>query len=135
MKRIVGLVSAALTVAVAGAPVAWAADATHPDSGTRRYDADNTGRNVRDRDAGAKTAGQQSNASGDVRLTREIRRAVVADDSLSTNAHNVKIVTVNGVVTLRGPVSSPEEKMRVQEKAQTVAGVKRIDNELEITRR
>ena len=135
MKRIAGLVSAALAVAVAGAPVAWAGDTTRPDSGTRRYDADNTGRNVRDRDAGAKTAGQQSNAPADVRLTREIRRAVVADDSLSTNAHNVKIVTTNGVVTLRGPVNSPEEKTRIQEKAQTVAGVKRVDNKLEITRR
>ena len=70
-----------------------------------------------------------------MRVTQEIRRAVVADDSLSTNAHNVKIITVGGVVTLRGPVNSPDERSRIQEKAQQVAGVKRVDNQLEVARR
>ena len=98
-------------------------------------DADNTGRNVRDREAGARTADQQSNDSQDMKLTQEIRQAVVADDSLSTNAHNVKIVTIGGVVTLRGPVNSAAEKATVAAKAEQVAGVKRVDNQLEITAR
>lgn len=63
---------------------------------------DNSAVNVRDRDPGAMTAGQQSNTKSDVELTREIRRAVVKDHSLSMLAHNVKIVTANGSVTLRG---------------------------------
>jgi hyperosmotically inducible protein len=98
-------------------------------------DADDTGRNVRDRDAGSPTAGRQSNDSEDVRITREIRKAVVADDSLSTNAHNVKIVTIDGVVTLRGPVNSSAERTKVAAKAEQVAGVKRVDDQLEITAR
>src|SRR5262245_36720308 len=75
--------------------------------------ADATGRNVRDRDETAKTADQQSNSKDDLEITREIRRAVVEDKSLSTSAHNVKIVTVDGIVTLRGPVVSTKEKANV----------------------
>ena len=99
------------------------------------YDADDTGRNVRDRARDAPTAGQQSNNSDDVRITREIRQAVVEDDSLSTNAHNVKIITVKGVVTLRGPVKSADERTRIGSLAQHVSGVKKINNQIEITKR
>jgi osmotically-inducible protein OsmY len=56
----------------------------------------------------------------------------VADDSLSSNAHNVKIITNGGVVTLRGPVKSVEEKATVEAKARQVAGVVRVDSFLEI---
>ena len=61
---------------------------------------DNSGVNVRDRNPEAMTAGQQSNAKGDVELTRRIRRAVVKDNSLSMMAHNVKIISANGSVIL-----------------------------------
>jgi hyperosmotically inducible periplasmic protein len=97
------------------------------------YEPDNTGRNVRDRSGDRPTADDQSNAPGDLKLTQQIRKAVVADDSLSTNAHNVKIVAVDGVVTLRGPVDSAEEKKRVAAKAQQVAGVRHVNNQLEVT--
>ena len=56
----------------------------------------------------------------------------MADKSLSTNAHNVKIITANGVVTLRGPVKSAAEKANIGAKAQQAAGVRRVDNQLEI---
>ena len=105
------------------------------DKGASGYDADNTGRNVRDRGGDRPTAGTQSNARDDVELTREIRRAIVDDDSLSTNAHNVKIIAEDGVVTLRGPVDSPQEKATVAAKAQNVPGVKRVDNQIEVTKR
>jgi osmotically-inducible protein OsmY len=123
----------ALTLALA--PLAgWAGDSpTTPGYGS--YDADNTGRNVRDRgDAIKPTAGEQSNDAADVRVTREIRQAIVDDDSLSTNAHNVKIISNDGVVTLRGPVDSSQERMTIAAKAQKVTGVKRIDNQLEVTK-
>jgi len=95
--------------------------------------ADNSGRNVRDRDGTEPpTAGQQSNAAEDVKLTAAIRKAVVDDASLSVNAHNVKIITQAGVVTLRGPVKSEAEKATIAQKAQAVPGVKRVDNLLEI---
>lgn len=89
---------------------------------------------MRDRDESAVTADQQSNSQGDVDITREIRRQIVNDKSLSTSAHNVKIVTVDGVVTLRGPVVSAQEKTVVAETAKKVAGVSKIDNQLEIAK-
>ena len=96
--------------------------------------ADNTGKNVRDRDESAVTADQQSNSQGDVKITREIRRQIVNDKSLSTSAHNVKIVTVDGAVTLRGPVVSTKEKTVVAETAKNVAGVNKVDNKLEVAK-
>jgi hyperosmotically inducible periplasmic protein len=93
---------------------------------------DNSAVNVRDRDPGAMTAGEQSNAKSDVELTREIRRAVTKDHSLSTLAHNVKIVAANGSVTLRGPVKTEEEKTAIASKAQQIAGADKVDNQLEV---
>jgi hyperosmotically inducible periplasmic protein len=99
----------------------------------QHQDADNTGRNVRDRGESV-TPPDQSNNAADVETTAKIRKAIVDDDNLSTNAHNVKIVTRDGAVTLRGPVKSAAEKEAIAAKAQQVAGVKRVDNQLEIER-
>jgi hyperosmotically inducible periplasmic protein len=126
MKR---KVAAALVVAVA-VTTAWV-----PMSRAADYPADNSGKNVRDRQENARTPGDQSNAKSDVAITKAVRKAVVADKALSTNAHNVKIITTNGVVTLRGPVKSPEEKDTIGAKAKQVAGVKSVDNQLEIASR
>jgi len=93
---------------------------------------DNSGRNVRDRDDQNKTTGDQSENEADRTITQNIRRAVTADDSLSTNAKNVKIITNNGMVTLRGPVKSEKEKAEIEAKAKQVAGVKSVDNQLEV---
>jgi len=93
---------------------------------------DNSGRNVRDRDDQNKTTGDQSENEADRTITQNIRRAVTADDSLSTNAKNVKIITNNGTVTLRGPVKSEKEKAEIGAKAKQVAGVKSVDNQLEV---
>jgi len=96
------------------------------------YPADNSGKNVRDRKDAAVTSGDQSNSQSDLKITQEIRQAVVADKDLSMNAHNVNIITENGVVTLRGPVKSPAEKATIAAKAEHVAGVTRVDNQIEI---
>ena len=93
---------------------------------------DNSAVNARDRDTGAMTAGQQSNVKSDVELTRKIRRAVVADHSLSMMAHNVKIVSANGSVILRGPVKTEEEKNIIASKAGAIAGADKVDNQLEV---
>ena len=93
---------------------------------------DNSAVNLRDREPGAMTAGQQSNAKSDLELTSEIRRAVVKDHSLSMLAHNVKIVSANGSVTLRGPVKSEEEKTAIASKAQAIAGAGKVDDQLEV---
>jgi osmotically-inducible protein OsmY len=96
--------------------------------------ADDTGRNTRDRDGSTLTPDDQSNRKSDVEITRLIRRAIVKDDSLSTNAHNVKIVTRSGAVTLRGPVASQEEKETVAKKAEAINGVSKVDNQLEVAK-
>jgi len=96
------------------------------------YAPDNTGINVRDRNSGAMTAGQQSNSSGDLALTRRIRKSIMRDHSLSMMAKNVKIVSANGGVTLRGPVKTEKEKSTVMAKAQAIAGVERVNDQLEV---
>jgi hypothetical protein len=121
----------ALALGVGGATAGDRAD-TAGTRGDAGYDADNTGKNVRDRDDRTVTPGDQSGSAADRQLTANIRKAIVDDDALSTYAHNVKIVTHDGVVTLRGPVKSEAEKATVVAKAQQVAGVKRVENQLEV---
>ena len=114
-------------LAMVGALTTWA-----PPIHAQQYPADNSGKNVRDRQNSTMTPGDQSNAKSDMAITQAIRKAVVADKGLSTNAHNVKIITKDGVVTLRGPVKTAEEKNTIAAKAEGAAGVKSVDNQLEI---
>ena len=94
--------------------------------------ADNTRKNERDRSGETATSGDQSNSQEDVKITAAIRRAVVGDKSLSMTAKNVKIITANGTVTLRGPVNNDAEKTKIAELAQSAAGNAKIDNQLEV---
>jgi osmotically-inducible protein OsmY len=96
---------------------------------------DNTGRNVRDRGGDTLTPGNQSENKADRTLTQQIRKALMADKSLSTNAKNIKIITTNGVVTLRGPVNTPQEKATIEAKAQSIAGANNVDDQLEVMQR
>jgi osmotically-inducible protein OsmY len=78
------------------------------------------------------TAAQQKNNKSDREITREIRKAIMDDKTLSSNAHNVKVITQHGMVTLKGPVRSDEEKKTVEEKATTVAGAANVKNEITV---
>ena len=93
---------------------------------------DNTGRNVRDRDDATKTPGDQSENEADRTITQNVRKALTNDDSLSTDGKNVKVITSDGNVTLRGPVKSDKEKSEIENKAKQIAGVKKVDNQLEV---
>jgi hyperosmotically inducible protein len=93
---------------------------------------DNTGINRADRNSGQTTADQQQNDRSDQNLTDQIRRAIVGDKSLSTDAHNVKVITRDGQVTLKGPVRSESEKRTVEAKAVGIAGQDRVTNDLVI---
>jgi osmotically-inducible protein OsmY len=119
--------------------VCWTGCSSRPEPAARDTatapDRDNTAVNARDRDGSTLTPGDQAENEADLGVTQRIRQAIVEDDSLSTNAHNVKIITVDGVVTLRGPVQSEQEKRLIQDKAQQVAGVARVENELEVITR
>jgi hyperosmotically inducible protein len=107
----------ALTIMFCAA--AGIAYAQAPDTSTKP---DNTKVNKRDRNAGEATADQQKTDATDQEMTRNIRRSIMADKSLSTYAHNIKIISQNGTVTLKGPVKSNEEKETVMAKAVAVAG-------------
>ena len=95
-------------------------------------DADNTSRNVRDRDEKTATPLNQGNSKADIATTASIRKAIMADKSFSVNAQNAKVITMNGQVTLRGPVASEEEKRQVGEIAARVAQAQNVTNQLEI---
>lgn len=93
--------------------------------------ADNTDKNERDRSVSALTPGDQGGSEADRTVTQQVRQGVMAEDALSTTGKNVKIITVDGVVTLRGPVKTPQEKATIASIAQRVNGVKRVDNQIE----
>jgi len=93
---------------------------------------DNTAVNKRDRDSSAKTPIDQNENQRDVNITAEIRKAVLAQKDMSINARNVKIITADGKVTLRGPVNSEEEKKAIDAAAKNVAGKDNVTNEIEV---
>ncbi len=93
---------------------------------------DNSGKNERDKSGATVTPGDQSNAPADLKITQDIRRMVMDDKSLSMTAKNVKIITIAGKVTLRGPVNSPAEKEAVCNHAKMVAGKTAVTDEIEV---
>jgi hyperosmotically inducible protein len=94
--------------------------------------ADNSKMNQRDQSTNEPTADQQKGNRTDQDITRQIRQSIVADKSLSTYAHNVKIITQDGQVTLKGPVRSEDEKQAVASKANAVAGENKVTDDLNI---
>src|SRR4029450_11978015 len=93
---------------------------------------DNTKVNARDRSKDAQTADQQKENETDRELTRSIRRALMDDKTLSSYAHNVKVITQGGHVTLKGPVRSEGEKRVVETKATKVAGAGHVSNQMSV---
>lgn len=80
----------------------------------------------------SQTADNQTNAQSDRVTTQKIRKSIMADKSLSTYAHNVKIITVDGAVTLKGPVQTDDEKQKIASDAASVVGADKITNELTV---
>jgi hyperosmotically inducible periplasmic protein len=116
------LCSVMFSVALMAAPVRHFQDAQQPAP-------DNTKKN---KDQTPPTADQQKMNSSDREITQKIRKAIHEDKSLSTYAHNIKIISQDGKVTLRGPVRSEDEKSNLQAKAVTVAGAENVSNQLEV---
>jgi hyperosmotically inducible protein len=94
--------------------------------------ATDTGVNQRDRSSQTMTPFDQPNDKADIKLAAAVRRAIVKDKSLSSSAHNLKLIAAKGVVTLRGPVKNADEKSRVESLVQGVAGVSSVDNQLDV---
>jgi osmotically-inducible protein OsmY len=93
---------------------------------------DNTATNARDRSGQTKTSGDQSNSSADLKVTQAIRRALMKDGELSTSAKNIKVITANGQVTLRGPVKTAQEKAKIAQIARSAAGGAQIVDQLDV---
>ncbi|MGA8618561.1 MAG: BON domain-containing protein [Candidatus Sulfotelmatobacter sp.] len=93
---------------------------------------DNTKINQRDRNSSEPTADQQKMNTSDREITKQIRQSIEKDKTISTYGHNVKIITQNGMVTLKGPVRSDEEKKAIEAKATEVAGPDKVTNEMDV---
>jgi hyperosmotically inducible protein len=93
---------------------------------------DNTAINQRDRSGETETSGDQSNSSADLKITQAIRQALVKDSDLSNTAKNIKVITNNGQVTLRGPVKNAQEKAKISQLAKSAAGGAQIDNQVDV---
>jgi len=93
---------------------------------------DNTEINERDRSRETQTSGDQSNSSADLKVTQAIRQALMKDSELSTTAKNIKIITDNGQVTLRGPVKNAQEKAKIDQLARSAAGGAKIADQLDV---
>ena len=120
MKRTLLVLACLSTVSVAAMA---ADDKTKPD---------NTAINERDRSRETQTSGDQSNSSADLKTTQAIRQALMKDSELSTTAKNIKIITNNGQVTLRGPVKNAQEKAKIDKLARSAAGGAKIDDLLDV---
>lgn len=95
--------------------------------------ADNSKRNERDRNNSSVTPGDQGNSQADIDITSRIRRSVVSGtNGFSVMARNIKIITINGKVTLRGPVKTADEKERIAITAQAIAGASNVSDQLEV---
>src|ERR1700683_4465365 len=93
---------------------------------------DNSKTNQGDANKGAMTADQQKMNPADRNITKQIRSSIYKDKSLSTYAHNIKIITQDGKVTLKGPVRSDDEKASIEAKAVAVAGADNVTNHLKV---
>jgi osmotically-inducible protein OsmY len=93
---------------------------------------DNTKANQGDQDKSQPTADQQKENRSDRDIAQQIRQSVIKDKSLSTYAHNVKIISQNGMVTLKGPVRSDDEKRAIETKAADIAGQDKVTSELQV---
>jgi len=120
-----------LILALAGCNDAGRTGAGPVTSNTSTANPDNTRVNERDRSESAKTPIDQNENQRDIDITANIRKRVV-DTRMSVNAQNVKIITQNGKVTLRGPVNNVEEKSQIEKMAHEVAGVENVTSQLEV---
>jgi hyperosmotically inducible periplasmic protein len=126
MKKIV--IKALLAQLVLLGGLGWA----HQYPSDQNPPADNTKTNQRDQNKSEPTADQQKENPTDRQLAQQIRKALMKDKSLSTSAHNVKVIAQNGMVTLKGPVKTDEEKQAVEAKAAEIAGADKVSSEIQV---
>jgi hyperosmotically inducible periplasmic protein len=128
VKQLLRFLTLVITLSAMG--VVWA---QQEPATTGQQPADNTKINQRDRNQNEPTADQQKENGSDRVLAQQVRRALVKDKSLSTYAHNIKVIAQNGVVTLKGPVHSDQEKQAIEAKAAEAAGgADKINSQIDV---
>lgn len=134
MRAIHSLVVTSFCVAALAANTAASAQQTSFSTANPRTaaPANNTAVNRRDRSSQSMTPFDQPNDRADIKLAAAVRKAIFKDKSLSTSAHNLKLIAARGVVTLRGPVKNADEKAKVESIVKAVAGVSSVDNQLDV---
>jgi hyperosmotically inducible periplasmic protein len=128
----------ALCVAGCNKESSSTANSTDTESATNMTakDVDNTRQNTRDREHAAVTPSDQSDSAADRELTQKIRQACMSGtNNFSTEAQNIKVVTTNGKVTLRGPVDTEAEKTHIEMIAKNIAGAGNVEDDLEVKTR
>ena len=118
--HLIAVTGAVLSLGIAGTAATAQDQSTKPDNSAQNKNQDQTAQN-------------QSSAASDRELTAKVRKAIVADKDLSTYAHNIKIITQNGTVTLKGPVKSDEEKQKIESDAAAVVAPGSIVDQLTVT--
>jgi hyperosmotically inducible periplasmic protein len=126
------IIATALCVCAVAASGSTAFAQAAADSSVKSPAADNTSVNKRDKSPDTIKVTDQPNNSADIHVAAAVRKAIVDDKSLSTLAHNVKLVAANGTVTLRGPVNSSSEKAKVGQIVASISGVSSVDNQLDV---
>lgn len=106
--------------------------ATAAQAGDKMKPADNSAVNERDRSSHSLTPEDQSQSSADVKLAADVRSAVVDHEGLSVNGQNIKIITRNNQVTLRGPVKDAAERALIEKTVRSASGTATVDNQLEV---
>jgi hyperosmotically inducible protein len=119
-SHLIAVTGAVLCFAIAGVTAIAQDQNTKPDNSAQNRNQNQTAQN-------------QSSAASDRELTAKIRKAIIADKDLSTYAHNIKIITQNGTVTLKGPVKSDEEKREIERDAAGVVSRESIVDQLTVT--
>lgn len=125
----VGIGIAALVIN-AGGPATGAR--TYTVEQTAQQEPDNTGNNTQANGQNGMSADQQKETPADRQLAQKIRKSITSDKSLSTYAHNVKVIVRDGMVTLKGPVQSEDEKKSIVAKASEIAGVDKVQDKLTV---
>jgi osmotically-inducible protein OsmY len=126
------ILTLALWSSVAALSAAAYAQQGAPEPATASPTADNTKVNERDKNHDTLTAFSQPNNAVDLKVAADARKAIVDDKGLSVMAHNVKLVAMNGAVTLRGPVQSDAERSKIGQIVARVSGVSNVDNQLDV---
>lgn len=126
----IGIATMAIAAPLSAAP--QEKPAPEPTAEKQQVPPDNSKKNKRDRDDKHLTPGDQGNSAADIKMTQDIRKEINQAKGITTNGKNIKIITIDGMVTLRGPVATAEQKQLIHDIAVKIAGPTKVHDQLEV---